>query len=210
MYKSLADDEKFDLKILIKPMRKVIFILLLLPLTSFGQLGEYWSSKGNIKAKGLTFQIRVPLGFEQRDADRPNIVQKWLKDGTDNSKIVQVMVAVKYLPEEVQGFGKNEWTQYLKYEGGIDDYAEEWKQLGSAENEKFIKLDSYPGFYIDGFSEGRRLDLVLKVYYYNISVFVDNYYFNIYMSSPEKSVLESNYSLFLRLSNSIIFSGQYN
>lgn len=191
-------------------MRKVMFILLLLPLTSFGQLGEYWSSKGNQKAKGLTFQIRVPLGFDQRDADRPNIVQKWVKDGTDNSKMVSVMTAVKYLPEEVQGFGKNEWTQYLKYEGGIDDYAEEWKQLGSAENVTFIKLDNYPGFYNDGFIETQRFDVVFKFYYYNISLFVDNYHFTFTMHSLEKSVLESNYSLFLLLSNSIIFPGQYN
>jgi len=191
-------------------MRKVMFILLLLPLTSFGQLGEYWSSKGNLKAKGLTFQIRVPLGFDQRDADRPNIVQKWVKDGTDNSKKVFVMTGVKYLPEEVQGFGKNEWTQYLKYEEGIDDYVEEWKQLGSAENVTFIKLDNYPGFYNDGFIEIQRFDVVFKIYYYNISIFVDNYYFTFTMQSFEKSVLESNYSLFLRLSNSIIFPGQYN
>jgi len=187
-----------------------MFILLLLPLTSFGQLGEYWSSKGNLKAKGLTFQIRVPLGFDQRDADRPNIVQKWVKDGTDNSKKVFVMTGVKYLPEEVQGFGKNEWTQYLKYEEGIDDYVEEWKQLGSAENVTFIKLDNYPGFYNDGFIEIQRFDVVFKIYYYNISIFVDNYYFTFTMQSFEKSVLESNYSLFLRLSNSIIFPGQYN
>jgi hypothetical protein len=55
-----------------------------------------------------------------------------------------------------------------------------------------------------------QLDVVFKIYYYNISVFVDNYYFLITMQSFEKSVLESNYSLFLRLSNSIIFLGQYN
>jgi hypothetical protein len=185
-------------------------MFILLSLTSFGQLGEYWSSKGNLKAKGLTFQVRVPLGFDQRDADRPNIVQKWVKDGTDNSKMVYVMTAVKYLPEELQGFGKNEWTQYLKYEEGIDDYVEERKQLGSSENVRFIKLDNYPGFYNDGFMERMQLDVVFKIYYYNISVFVDNYYFLITMQSFEKSVLESNYSLFLRLSNSIIFLGQYN
>ena len=45
-------------------MKKLLLILLLLPLISFGQLGEYYNAEGHPKAKGLSFKIKKPLGFE--------------------------------------------------------------------------------------------------------------------------------------------------
>ena len=191
-------------------MKKLLLILLLLPLISFGQLGEYYSSQGHLKTKGLTVQVRKPLGFDQMEADRPNIVQKWVKDGTDNSKMVIFTILVKYLPEEAQGFSKNEWTQYLKYESGVIDMAEEMNELGKTKNEKYIKLDDYPGLFFEGYMDAQRLDFTMRFHYYQIQVFVDKYLVSIMMMSPVKSVLESNNSLFLGLSNSIIFPDQYN
>ena len=190
-------------------MKKLLLILLLLPLISFGQLGEYYSSQGHLKTKGLTVQVRKPLGFDQMEADRPNIVQKWVKDGTDNSKLVTFNILVKYLPEEAQGFSKNEWTQYLKYESGISEMVEESNELGKAENEKYVKLDNYPGLFFEGYAESQRLDFPVRLYYYRIMVFDDKYIVSISMQSPVKSVLESNNRLFTLLSNSIIFPDQY-
>ena len=75
-------------------MRKLILLLLFIPLFSFGQLGEYYFSNGHPKSKGLNFQIKNPLGFEQNEADRPNIVQKWEKDKTDNNKYVAFILLI--------------------------------------------------------------------------------------------------------------------
>ena len=87
-------------------MKKLIILLFSLPVFVFGQLGDYYKSNGHPKAKGLEFQIKTPLGFEQMEADRPNIVQKWVKNKSDNSKLVMFMVLVRNLPEEMRGFGK--------------------------------------------------------------------------------------------------------
>ena len=75
-------------------MKKIILILLCVPLIGFGQLEDYYKSKSHPKAKGLNFQIKTPSGFEQKEADRPNIVQKWTK-GT-----ATFMVLVKNLDQE--------------------------------------------------------------------------------------------------------------
>ena len=73
-------------------MKKLLLILLCLPMIGFGQLGEYYKPIGHSKAKGLKFQIKKPLGFEQLEADRPNIVQKWTKNLKDIDKAITFLI----------------------------------------------------------------------------------------------------------------------
>ena len=103
-------------------MKKIVCLLFFIPFISFSQLGEYYFSKGHPKSKGLNFQIKKPLGFEQNEADRPNIVQKWEKDKTDNSKYIAFMVLVKKI-DEFNGVSKEDWVQYLKHEDGVREMA---------------------------------------------------------------------------------------
>ena len=77
---------------------RIILLLFCISFNSFAQLGNVYKSNGHPKAKGLNFEIRTPLGFEQDEADRPNIVQKWSKDRTDNNKFVQFLIIVYDLP----------------------------------------------------------------------------------------------------------------
>ena len=97
-------------------MKKILVILLCCPIFVFGQLGDYYKSNGHTKAKGLNFQIKIPLGFEQKEADRPNIVQKWTKGNTS------FMVMVKNLDQEIKNISKNDWKDYLKNGSGLTDF----------------------------------------------------------------------------------------
>ena len=50
-----------------------------------GYIGTF-ASKGHSKAKGVELSVRYPLSWKQHEADRPNIVQKWISGaghGTD-------------------------------------------------------------------------------------------------------------------------------
>ena len=185
-------------------MKKLLLILLLLPLISFGQLGDYYNSEGHPKAKGLNFKIRKPLGFEQNEADRPNIVQKWEKYKTDNDKYVSLMILVKKFPSEMQGFSKDDWTQYLKNDGGVDDFAPE-----DAYNKKFIVVDNYPAVSYDCSVEISQMNLTFKRYMSIIMVPIDDNGFQIMFQAPSKRILEANKSLFYRLANSVVFPDQY-
>ena len=185
-------------------MKKLLLILLLLPLISFGQLGEYYNAEGHPKAKGLSFKIKKPLGFEQKEADRPNIVQKWEKYKTDNDKYVSLMILVKKFPSELQGFSNDEWTQYLKNDGGIDDFAPE-----DSYNKKFIVVDNYPAVWYDYSAEASRMNRTFKRYVSYIIVPIEDNGFQIMFQAPTKELLEENKLLVYRLANSVVFTDQY-
>ena len=187
-------------------MKKLILLLLFIPLDSFSQLGEYYFSNGHPKSKGLNFQIKKPLGFEQSEADRPNIVQKWEKDKTDNNKYVSFMILVKK-DNEIKSLSRNEWTQYLKYEGGVEDMV---SGLQNSSNSKFFTIDNYPGVISDTTMTMERLDFEFTLYMTQITVFVESYAFMFQLQSPLKRNRDNNKRLLYLLANSIIFPDQYN
>ena len=73
-------------------MRKLVLLFLLTPVITFAQLGDFYYSNTNPKAKGLKFQIQGPSDFEQQEAVRPNIVQKWNK--TSGNGVISFNVIV--------------------------------------------------------------------------------------------------------------------
>jgi len=92
----------------------------------FGQVGGYYKSKAHPKAKGLNFQIKVPLGFEQKEADRPNIVQKWVKGNAS------FMVMVKNLDKETSNVSKEDWKDYFKNGSGLSDFTSEIQNVSNS------------------------------------------------------------------------------
>ena len=189
-------------------MKKLVFIIsLLISFTSFGQLGEYYYSNGHPKSKGLNFQVKKPLGFEQNEADRPNIVQKWEKNKTNNDEYVAFMIIVKRLPAEMRGVGKSEWTQYLKDDAGIDDFS---SGFSNASNKEFFVIDNYPSIIFDASEKVTRLDFTIEIYFSQIMVIVDDYSFSMQLHATSKRNLQNNKRLFYSLANSVIFPDQYN
>lgn len=187
-------------------MKKILLISLCFPMILFGQLGDYYKPVGHPKAKGLNFQIKTPLGFEQMEADRPNIVQKWIKNPKDNNTMVLFMLTVKDLPVEMQNVSQKDWRQYLKNESGIDDMI---AGLGDAAiNPKYYVLDNYSGLCYEGVMVQERLNYTFKMHYKTVQVFLDKHLFQIQLQSLSKELLEENTKLFLSLANSVIFIDQ--
>ena len=172
----------------------------------FGQLGDYYKPKGHHKAKGLNFEIKTPLGFEQMEADRPNIVQKWIKNPKDNNTMVIFMVLVYNMPEEMQD-QTSQWRQYLKFENGTEEMI---KEMGkNVSKEKYYVLDNYPGIYFENFEVGDRMDQTFIAYTKSVQVFLEKHYLMIQMFTANKDLLEENTYLFHSLANSVIFPHQY-
>ncbi len=187
--------------------KSILFLAIMLcPILVFGQLGDYYSSNGHPKAKGLNFQIKKPLGFEQNEADRPNIVQKWEKNKTNNDEYLAFMIIVKKLDPEVIGFSKSDWTKYLKDDGGVKDFASAFE---NPINEKFLVIDNFPAAGFDASQEVSRLDFKIRIYFSQIMVIVNNHTFLMQFQSTKKNNLERNKSLFYQLANSVIFTDQY-
>ena len=187
-------------------MKKLLLILLCLPFIGLGQLGEYYKPAGHPKAKGLNFQIKTPLGFEQMEGDRPNIVQKWIKNPKDNNTMVIFMVLVYNMPKELQD-QTSEFRQYLKFENGTEEMVNEFGE--SASNETYYVLDNYPGIYFENFEVGERMGFTIALYSKSVQVFLEKHYLAIQMLAIDKDLLEENTKLFHSLANSVIFPDQY-
>ena len=187
-------------------MKNLIFIFLFFPILLNGQLlGDYFEPVGHPKAKGLNFKIRVPLGFEQMEADRPNIVQKWVKN--KGSNLIVFLVLVKNIPDNLKGISRQDLIQYLKFESGVQDIAS--AQSSNISVSKYVALDNMPGYYFE-FSDTRtQVDKTLTMPGILIEVFVEDFKFEIMMISPNNHFLEQHSALFHILANSVVFPSQY-
>lgn len=172
--------------------------------TSINELGKYINFKDHLKAKGLSFRVKAPLGFRQSEADRPNIIQKWVKNIDDD--MVSIMILVYKQENEIKDITKEEWRQYLKYEGGVDEYA---SNIPGASNQEYFVVDNYPGLVIDAVQKLERLNLAMDMYMTQISVFVEDYSFQLQLISSNKTIKNNYKNLFYLFANSVIFPFQY-
>jgi hypothetical protein len=180
-------------------MKRLLLILLCVPLIGFGQLEDYYKSKSHPKAKGLNFQIKTPSGFEQKEADRPNIVQKWTK-GT-----ATFMVMVKNLDQEMKNIPKKDWIDYLKYGSGVTDLASE---VPNTSNLKYYVLDNYPGVYYELWMDMERNDRSFRLHMTQATVFLEEHMFLFQLTGTKEELREYS-KLFYLMGNSVIFPDQY-
>jgi hypothetical protein len=185
-------------------MKKLLLILLCLPIIGFGQ--ETFNVINNSKSKGLNFTITEPAGFERLDGKRPNILYNWLKNRDNLTTRVTISISITELPEEMKGT-KEEWVQYLKFDSGVKDLT---SGANNVSQEKYIVLESYPGVMFNSTKQIQRIDYERKTYNKTVLIFVEGKGFTINMSVSTKSSLEINEGIFMSMINSIIFPDQYN
>lgn len=188
-------------------MKKLLLIsLLFITTNAFGQLGDYYYSSGHPKTKGLNFQIKPPRGFEQLEGERPNIVQKWSKDKTNNDKFVNVMVLVYNMPDEMKGVSRAKWKQYFKSEQGRADFVSDFEV---ARNVKYFVLDDYPGIILDTQQEVERMEFSFMTHLKQITIVVEDHIFSLLVSALHENLIEENTELFHLVANSVVFPDQY-
>ena len=185
-------------------MKKLILLLLFIPLVSFGQ--DALIVNNHPKSKGLNFSIKEPSKFERIDGKRPNILYNWLKNRNDLDNRITISISIKELPKEMQ-LSKKEWIQYLKFEGGIKDFTTGHNNVNK---EKYIVLENYPGFMFNSSNEIQRIDYVRKTHNKMITLFMENKLFLLSMSASTKTSLDLNEGIFLSMANSIVFPDRYN
>ena len=185
-------------------MKKLLLILLCLPMIGFGQ--KIFDVINNPKSKGLNFSITEPAEFERIDGKRPNILYNWLKNRDNLTTRVTISISIAELPDEMK-LAKEEWIQYLKFESGVKDLT---SGANNVNQEKYIILESYPGVMFNSTKQIQRIDLERKTYNKTVHLFVEGKGFTINMSVSTKSSLEINERIFMSMINSIVFPDQYN
>jgi len=185
-------------------MKKLLLILLCLPIIGFGQ--ETFNVINNSKSKGLNFTITEPAGFERVDGKRPNILYNWLKNRGNFTNRITISISIAELPDEMK-LTKEEWIQYLKFDSGVKDLT---SGANNVNQEKYIVLESYPGIMFNSTQQTQRIDYERKTYNKTVFLFVEGRGLTINMSVSTESSLKINEEIFMSMINSIIFPDQYN
>ena len=173
--------------------------------TTNAQVGSYYNVTSHSKAKGLHFKVKRPIGFIQKEADRPNIVQKWDKGKGNN--YVSIMIMVKNFPL-IKGYTREELRQEFNNYSTLKDLEDEIPGDGKA---KAFTLDNYPGWQIPVIQNIRRLDLSIKMHGIQTMIFVPELgkAFAVQMFSASKDLIDKNMYTYTLMLNSVILTQQY-
>jgi hypothetical protein len=113
-------------------MKKLLLILLCLPLIGFGQLGDYYTSDGSLKNNGLEFKLQKPNGYVQFTGQIPTTIVGFGKK--DSQVLIEFYVSIYTLEQfELQNL-RNASKSELK------------DMIVSAEDLEYYELCGYPGW----------------------------------------------------------------
>jgi len=168
------------------------------------QLGEYISIKDHPKAKEVNLKIKVPIGWEVKEGDRPNIVKKFVNEGNT------YLILIK---DNVTFFSRKQMRESLQEDNFVKEFVQEASSfLKSPQviDQSVVTIDTYPAvqFKVKGKMErsGLTFPVIMKcwvVFYEDKIIFLQE----MGIDNPEFRALEQLYAL---ITNSVIFPEQYN
>jgi len=168
------------------------------------QLGEYISIKDHPKAKEVNLKIKVPIGWEVKEGDRPNIVKKFVNEGNT------YLILIK---DNVTFFSRKQMRESLQEDNFVKEFVQEASSfLKSPQviDQSVVTIDTYPAvqFKVKGKMErsGLTFPVIMKcwvVFYEDKIIFLQA----MGIDNPEFRALEQLYAL---ITNSVIFPEQYN
>jgi hypothetical protein len=167
------------------------------------QLGDYLSLKEHPKAKGVNLKIKVPIGWEVQEGDRPNVVVKFVKAGSNYLIGIKDNATFISRNEAKESFHDQEFKNSL-----IEEYSSIF-QNPEILSDKIVTVDNYPALELDikGSFErlGKRFGIRTKVWFI---LYEDKtiYFQGMGLDNGGYKGLSSFFNL---ISNSVIFPDQY-
>jgi len=168
------------------------------------KLGDYISAKDHPKAKDVNLKLKVPIGWEILEADRPNIVKKFVNG--NNS----YMILIK---DHMTFFSRKEAKEMLsdeEFNNELIDGASSFLKNPQILNQNVITVDTYPAleFTVKGEAErlGNKFGMIMKFWF----IFYEDKVIALQgggMDNAEFKVLEY---LYTSITNSVVFPEQYN
>lgn len=96
---------------------------------------------GKGKAKGLFFNLQIPLSWKAKDGDRPNIVQSWTS--ANGTGLESMSAMVKIVPNDIT---KDDILETIKTPEGQKTLVPERTKIIKAQA---ITIETYPGYHIE-------------------------------------------------------------
>jgi hypothetical protein len=168
------------------------------------KLGDYISINGHPKAKKINLKLKVPVGWEIMEGDRPNIVKKFV-NGTNN-----YMILTKNF---ISFVSRKEAKEMLLDKEFTNEFVNEIASIlinPQILNQNITTIDTYPAIELTIKGEyekfGNKIGMIMKfwiIFYEDKLVFLQGGG----IDNAEFKALEKLYNL---ITNSVIFPEQYN
>ncbi|MCC7093427.1 MAG: hypothetical protein IT277_04480 [Ignavibacteriaceae bacterium] len=126
-----------------------------------------FSSKDNLKAKGVDFHLDLPQSWLAKEGNRPNIVQKFVSQNGHGSTMALVLVLE--LPE-VNSISEEDIKELAQSEESKEMLPKNSQFLNSG----FIKIDGLPGIYQEYKIRQTQIDNELLMHTINYNVYYKN------------------------------------
>jgi hypothetical protein len=172
-------------------------------------LGEHVSIKNHPKAKGVNMKLRVPIGWEVKEGNRPNIVKKFTYDG--DSFMILVL-------DNVTFYSRKKMRETLQDDKYVDVYVQEFSETLSQNLLKnsqvldysVVTVDTYPAIQIkiQGTVEhvGITMPIIIKCW----AVFYEDKIILLQGMGLQNSEFRKLETLYTLITNSVVFPDQYN
>lgn len=168
------------------------------------ELGEYISLHDHPKSKGVNIKLKVPIGWDIEEGDRPNIVKKFVKDG--NAYMVQIR-------ENVTFFSRNEIKELFEEDDFVKGFLDESiSYLNKPEllDKSIISIENYPTIYFKAKGSikrsGLNIPMIMKCWY----IFYEDKLVFLQAVGSNTNEFNALENLYFRITNSLIFPDQYN
>jgi hypothetical protein len=155
------------------------------------------------KAKGVNFSLKAPNGWECQEADRPNIVKKFV--WKTNNFLVLVKDGLTFV-------SRNQAKEFLNDE----DFKKEFLQgsLDALKNSKIysskvVSIDKYPALEVVLEGDIERLGVTLKLYSKQWTIFYEDKMICIQGISYNKEDFLKHESIYNIMAATITFPDQY-
>lgn len=168
------------------------------------ELGEYVSIKDHPKAKEVNLKLKVPVGWDVKEGDRPNIVKKFTNEGNT------YLILIK---DNVTFFSRKQIREALQEDNFVKEFVQEASSFlknPQVIDQSVVTIDTYPTvqFKVKGKMErsGLTFPIIMKcwvVFYEDKIIFLQA----MGVDNSEFRALELLYTL---ITNSVIFPEQYN
>lgn len=175
---------------------------------------QTYCTKGHAKAKGSNWQIKVPYSFIQFEGDRPNIIQKFIRN-EGNNNLVFITLMVKDFPSDApETLSSSDWDEILAAEGYNEKDASTGREMKFIYSQKMV-FDGLAGGLVYFEQKTPRLN---SVYYTGMYQFMFYYKKQLYTlqcaavsnDKNQQIKMATKYkNLFLLVANSIVVNSQY-
>ena len=168
------------------------------------ELGEYLSVKDHPKAKEVNLKLKVPIGWEVKEGDRPNIVKKFIMD--NNTYLILIK-------ENMTFFSRNEIKELLQDENFVNEFVQEFSSyLKNCEviDKSVVTIDTYPTILFKAKGTIERSGFTMPMIIRCWAIFFEDKIVFLQAGGLDNAEFRAFEQLSFLITNSVIFPEQYN